>query len=1235
MRDANRKLPTWIVGAALVVTAGFAGCASKSNEQPALGNQADVGTVFFTPLNSRVDHKAATLFTRLTPEESGITLVHQFPEDANFQRIQDQASASGVAIGDIDGDELPDIFFTNYTHGNRLYRNLGNWKFEDITGIAGVSGKGHWGSGPALVDIDNDDDLDIFVAVFDGANLLYLNDGHGVFTQQPFSSSKGPNVMMAFADYDLDGDLDGYLVTHRIAEDLRQRMPDSSEESFQRGILVRDKSGEVTVAPQWESVFCLADQGDGSSRVEIAGWRDVLYRNDGASFKPVTRAAGIDGHHIGLAARWWDYNEDGWPDLYVSNDYIGPDKLYRNKGDGTFVDVSREVFPHTPAYSMGSDAADINNDGHIDFLATDMLGTNHYEQKLSMGDMEKGRLFLVADPPQYMRNAVYLNTGGPRMFEAAYLTNLASSDWTWSPKFADLDNDGWVDLFIANGMTRDFMNSDWVTRPGGLSKWEKAPLLKQENLAFKNLGDLHFRPAEKEWGLNHEAVSYGAALADLDRDGDLDLVVTNFNEAVSVYRNNSQQGNSILVRLRGTVSNRMGIGARVTVKTASHTHVQTLTSGQGFMSANEPLLHFGLGDEQTIQTLTVQWPVGVTQTIENLKAGVLCTLVEPNQKRNTNGGENPGPTHEEALFHPSDIVSHVRHVEQPFDDFKRQPLLPAKHSQLGPGIAVGDVDGDGRDDLYVGGATGKSGKLILMKDPATSHVVPFEEDRDREDLGALLFDADSDGDLDLYVVSGGVEHDPGSPMYRDRLYFNDATGQFTKAPENTLPDVRDSGAAVAGADFDRDGDIDLFVGGRVVPGQYPTSPTSRLYVNDEGIFLDATDKLAPGLSQSGMVTSAIWSDADGDGWLDLLVTYDWGPVAFYRNEAGVLQNQTDKAGLSQFSGWWNGIHGADIDGDGDIDYAATNLGLNTKYNASAEHPVVLYYGDFQGDGSARIIEAQFEEDILYPERGRSCSCAAVPMLRERFPSFDLFARATLDDIYTPLGLDGSQQFEANTLTSVLFVNNGNAQFEMRPLPRLAQIAPCYGVVFTDINSDGNVDLFVAQNSYSPQLETGRMAGGMSLLLLGTGDGRFQPMWPKASGITIPGDAKAASVVDLNGDGSHDLLVSVNDDRLCAFENQSAPGSKALVVSLRGNPGNVNAIGSRVTITTADGQRQTAEVYAGGSYLAQSTSALHFGLGERGKVKEVLVRWPNGKISRETQISGKRLRMAMPGGDESL
>ena len=348
----------------------------------------------------------------------------------------------------------------------------------------------------------------------------------------------------------------------------------------------------------------------------------------------MTRAAGIDGHHIGLAARWWDYNEDGWPDLYVSNDYVGPDKLYMNKGDGTFVDVSREVFPHTPAYSMGSDAADINNEGHIDFLATDMLGTDHYEQKLSMGDMDKGRVFLVADPPQYMRNAVYLNSGGPRMFEAAYLTDLASSDWTWSPKFGDLDNDGWVDLFIANGMTRDFMNSDWIAKPGGLAKWEKAPLLKQENLAFKNLGDLRFRPVEKEWGLNHEAVSYGAALADLDRDGDLDLVVTNFNEAVSVYRNNSQQGQSILVRLRGTLSNRMGLGARVTVKTASNTHVQTLSSGQGFLSANEPLLHFGLGQVKDILTLTVKWPMGASQTLENLEAGYLYTLVEPNQKRN-------------------------------------------------------------------------------------------------------------------------------------------------------------------------------------------------------------------------------------------------------------------------------------------------------------------------------------------------------------------------------------------------------------------------------------------------------------------------------------------------------------------------------------------------------------------------------------------------------------------------
>ncbi|MEO8429082.1 MAG: VCBS repeat-containing protein, partial [Verrucomicrobiota bacterium] len=1099
----------------------FGDDSAKSEPKPATSSSASLPaeTIHSIPLNSSPVSESSSLFERLPAAQTGIDLIHEFPKNVPFELLQEQGSGAGVCVGDYDEDGNADIFLTNYDRGNRLYRNRGGWRFEDVTAKAGVGGAGRWCSGATFVDIDNDGDLDLSVCVFNAPNLLFLNQGDGTFKEQAKAFGldfAGANVMMAFADYDRDGRLDAYLVTHRLNVGTDHHLPRNSKEAFTRSVLRASGGAQPQVNPAYRELFELINKGTGRAELIIAGQQDYLYHNDGnGRFNVVNARAGIHGNEIGLAATWWDYNGDGLPDLYVSNDYKGPDHLYRNNGDGSFTDVVRSASPHIPWASMGADVADINNDGLMDFIATDMSGSRHFRRMMINGDIEKERWFLIsADPRQYRRNAVFLSTGNEHLMEVAHLTGLESTDWTWSPKFGDLDNDGWIDLFIANGMSRDFVNRDLLKQmkerdnPG----WFNTPVLREANLAFRNLGDLRFKNVSKEWGLAQVSASYGAALADLDRDGDLDLIVTNFGEPVSVYRNTGASGNRVLFRLKGTRSNSWGIGATVKIETPSGMQACYLTVSSGFISANEPLVHFGLGERKKIDRLTVEWPSGHRQTFDNLDVNRFYTITEPDNAA-------PGRTklaQPPTWFQRGKELEGVRHRENDYDDYQREPLLPWKLSQLGPGLAVGDVNGDGLDDLYLGGAAGQIGLLCLHEASGRFRPVPqpcFEEDKANEDMGALFFDADADGDLDLYVVSGGVECESGDPVLRDRLYLNDGNGNFTKAPVGALPDLRDSGSVVAAADFDRDGDLDLFVGGRVVPGKYPLTPNSRLLRNDHGRFIEVTDEIAHGLKQSGLVTSAVWSDVNGDGWLDLLMTHEWGPVKLYLNNQGRLEDHTREAGLADKLGWWNGIAAGDLDGDGDIDYIVGNFGLNTRYRAAPQRPVLAFYGEFDNTGRKQLIEAYYEGETLYPLRVRSDSVAVFPLLAEKFPTFQSFAAAALQDIYSPTSLAMAQRFEVNSLESAVLLNDGKGHFTFRALPRLAQAAPAFGVAIADVDGDGKPDLYLAQNFFSPQPETGRMDGGLSLLLRGNGDGSFTPVWPKESGLVVPGDAKGLVVID--------------------------------------------------------------------------------------------------------------------------
>jgi hypothetical protein len=1181
------------------------------------------GAIDSIPLNAPAAAPSGPLFTRLAPEQTGINLIHEFPTNGSFELLQDQGAGAGICVGDFDSDGLADIFVANYDRGNRLYRNLGHWRFEDATAKAGVGAAGRWCGGVTAADLDNDGDLDLFVCVFNGPNLLFINQGNGAFKEQAQARGldfSGASVMMAFADFDLDGWLDGYLVTHRLAVGSEHRLPRNSKESFSRSIVQVSRAGQMTIHPRYHELFELIDKGPGRAELIIAGQRDLLYRNLGnGMFSNVTTQAGIRGNEIGLAATWWDYNGDGFPDLYVSNDYKGPDHLYRNNRDGTFTDVAATALPHTPWSSMGADAADINNDGRCDFIATEMAGSTHYRRMMIHEELEKDRWFLLtANPRQYARNALYLGTGTEHVMEVAYLAGLATTDWTWSPKFGDLDNDGWIDLFIANGMSRDFINADLLQQMKERvnRSWLRTPPLQEANLAFRNLGDLRFQSVGKEWGLDRVSASYGAALGDLDRDGDLDLVVTMFGEPISVYRNDSSSGQRVIIRLKGTRSNSWGIGAKVAVTTDSGTQTRHLTLASGFMSANEPLVHFGLGRCNKITQLSIQWPSGQQQQFQNIEAGRCYSITEPSEQARKQTVSERMP----SWFRRATCLEGIRHQERPYDDFFREPLLPWQLSQLGPGLAVGDVNDDGYEDLYLSGAAGQSGILCIREINGSfrpSQQPCFAADHASEDMAPLFFEADGDGDLDLYVVSGGVECEAGEAVLCDRLYLNDGKGNFQPAPKGALPDERESGSVVAAADLERDGDLDLFVGGRCIPGKYPLAPHSRLLRNDHGRFVDVTEQLAPQLRQTGLVTSALWSDANGDGWLDLLVTHEWGPVKIFINNNGHLEDRTSEAGLSERLGWWNGIAGRDLDGDGDIDYVATNWGLNTKYHATFEKPTLAYLGDFDGAGRAQLVEAYYQGDTLYPARGKNILTAAFPSLVEKFVNFNSYASASLQDIFTPGLLATAQRFCVNTLESGVLLNDGAGHFTFRSLPRLAQAAPSFGLVLTELDGDGKPDLCITQNFHSMPPDTGRMDGGLSLLFEGNGDGSFTPVWPEQSGLVIPSDAKSLATSDLNNDGWPDFIVGINNGETMAFENCRLKQNRVLSLRLQGNPGNPTAIGARVTVTLTKGSSQTAEVHAGGGYLSESTSVLTFGLGRTYEVEQIRVVWPDGRSSTAT------------------
>ena len=1148
-----------------------------------------------------------SLFRRLAPAESGVEFLNPIDVTHSLKRLYYSGfGCGGVAVGDLDGDDRPDLFFASGPRGNRVYMQAeSSLVFEDRTSKAGIQNRSSWGTGVALADVDNDGDLDVYVCNYDSPNELYINNGAGVFEEcaEKFGLALVDACLLpTFCDYDQDGDLDVFVLTNRyFREGGRPREPPFETSG----------DGSVRVKEEFSRYYGLVETEPGVYNMDELGRPDLLLRNDGGVFTDVSVESGIQAAGQGLSATWWDYDQDGLMDIYVCNDFAEPDNLFRNNGDGTFTDTAALALNYTPWFSMGADAGDINNDGQLDFVALDMAATTHYKSKMAMGEM--GTLQHVIErfrPRQVMRNCLYLNTGTGRLMECAGLVGVSNSDWSWAAKLADFDNDGKVDLYITNGMSRDFNNSDISFTPAdqiGKSEWdhyENSPTKPEQNLSFRNLGNLSFEESSEGWGLDHVGMSYASACGDLDGDGDLDLVTVNLNEPVSIYRNDSQEGNRVTLGLRGRNSNRYGLGALVTVEAGGAKHVRQMVPVTGYLSSNEPSIHIGLGAAEEIDNLQIRWPDGKLQEFRGLSVNTGYRITESEAGLTQEEKELPVP-----LYAEEKKLRGIIHRETIFEDFTRQPLLPNKLSQLGPGIAVSDVDGDGSEDFYLATPRGQSGVVFLNDGTGRYRVgstASFKDDEDFEGLGVLFFDADGDGDQDLYVASGGYEYDPGSALVRDRLYLNRGDGSFIRAPSNALPDFRDNSSCAVAADFDRDGDLDLFVGGRVVTGEYPMPARSRLLLNESvnGTvrFVSAPDSLAPGLSETGLVTGALWSDVDGDGWTDLLVTHEWGPVKLFKNRGGRLAEETNERGLGAHLGWWNSIAGGDPDRDGDIDYAVGNVGLNTKYHAKDGKPVMLYYGEYGGEGVRRLVEAKYENQIVVPGRGKSCSTRAMPHLRAKFDTFHEFASATLPQIYTKECLTASEKFEVNTLESGIFVNDGTGSFTFKPLPRIAQASTIFGLAFLDGNGDGKLDLYAVQNFGNPQFETPPFQGGLSVLLAGDGEGGFAHIPHQQSGLIVASDARGLAVTDFNLDGRPDLLVGVNNGELRAFTNRRIP--KHRILRLKGPAGNPLAAGARVFLK-GEKTTQVTEVYHGGGYLSQSSSLVFVDP----DVREIEVAWP--------------------------
>lgn len=1080
------------------------------------------------------------LFELLTPASTGVSFANNLPErpDFNILNYLYYYDGGGVAVGDVDNDGLPDLYFTANIGANKLYRNKGNYQFEDITDRAGVADTTGWKTGVTMADVNGDGRIDIYVSGVDylgmhGRNVLYINNGDGTFTDRTREyglEHSGFSTQALFFDYDGDGDLDMYLLDHST--------------HAQRGI-----------------------EGLSQSTPVKPNTGDRLFRNDGKRFTDVTAAAGIhdgvDGYGLGVVAS--DFNGDGCPDIYVANDFQGNDNLYINNCNGTFTESIAKATGHTSRFSMGVDAADFDNDGRTDIISLDMLPER--EDILKTTSTTEGfELFnlrvAAGYHPQYARNALQLNRGAGKFSDVGYLAGVAATDWSWAPLFADLDNDGRKDLFVTNGVYRRPNDMDYITYVGNeavqaslrdtitaanLALIQKMPQVPLANYAFHNDGNLRFTNLAEEWGLAQPGFSNGAVYVDLNNSGNLDLVVNNIGAAASIYRNNARAVNGthyLTVQLRGSSGNTAGIGARVEINQGGVKQVLEQMPTRGFLSSVDPRLHFGLGMSSAVDSLRVIWPDRRSQTLVNVSGDRIITLSQADAgsgKREAGGGKALEALPQPTVFTDVTAKSGVqfRHREDTFFDYNREPLIPHLLSTEGPKLAVADVNGDGLDDFYVGGAKWQAGTLFIQQRDGTFRATPqpaFAADSLAEDIGAAFLDANGDGSPDLFVASGGNEFWGKQEALRPRLYLNDGKGNFQRA-RSALPDIFENASAVAVGDFNGDGRADVFLGGRVVPRGYGLIPNSYLLENDgNGHFVDVTQDKAPGLAAAGMVTGATWIDYDHDGKLDLVVVGEWMPVRVFHQESGRLVDRTKEVGLAGTNGWWNCVEAVDLRGTGRQDLVLGNLGLNSYLRASAEEPARLYVGDFSHTGSGNVeqILTSYQDGVSYPIAGRDELLKKFPALRAKYPTYREFGAARVEDIFPSADLRNAQVREADTFASAIALNNGDGTFTLRALPTEAQLAPIYASAAGDFDGDGRIDLVVGGNLYGVMPMLGRYDASYGLMMKGDGKGAFTPVDMTRSNLVIDGEVRDIRVVRGAG-GKRAIIIARNNAALMVLQ----------------------------------------------------------------------------------------------------
>ncbi|HTJ49344.1 MAG TPA: VCBS repeat-containing protein [Cyclobacteriaceae bacterium] len=1102
-----------------------------------------------------------TQFKVMQPDETGLHFRNdiQETEENNVFTYEYFYNGGGIAIGDINNDGLPDIYLSGNSVSNKLYLNKGDWKFEDITAESNAIERKGWKTGVSMVDVNGDGWLDIYLCYsgngpgegikkpviidYPGrSKQLFINKGCAKGGVPIFVESAkeygldAPGTFSTqayFLDYDKDGDLDMFLLNH---------------------------------ANMFYSTMFNVKK---LRSLRHPNFGNKLYRNDDNKFKEVSVQAGIfgSGLNFGLSASISDLNGDNWPDIYVTNDYDEQDFCYLNNRNGTFKEITHTSFGHLSKFGMGSDIADVNNDELPDIFVADMLPEDNHRQKLLKGADEYDKVMLAADSGyhnQYMRNTLQINRGLapdslPRFMETGQLSGISNTDWSWAPLLADLDNDGLKDLFVTNGYLRDYTNMDFLKyvmndaiqknksndrQRDVLGTINKMPSTKLNKYAFKNVDGLHFENHTADWGLTEKAVSNAAAYADLDNDGDLDMIVSNLNDEITVLQNQEdkiQKNNFIKIKLVGKALNASALGAKIYVTTSDRTIFQEAYYTRGYQSSVDPVITIGIGEASAIKKIKILWPNNSVSMAEQ---------VAPNKTMVFNQNESakvkvPDVTIRTPLLRDISNTSGINfnHKENPYIDFKSQRLLVMQLSRMGGKVAVADVNKDGNDDVFYGGAAGQERMLYLGTDNGTftpSASQPWNGAKSYEDIGVTFFDADSDGDADLYLVSGGNEYMMGDPYYQDRLFVNDGNGVFTQALD-ALPSEETSGSCAVAGDYDKDGDLDLFVGGRLAAKNYPLFPKSFLLRNDtkdgKVKFTDVTVQVNEDLSLTGMVTDAIWSDINNDTWPDLMIVGEWMPVRVFINNKGNLTEGTSSYGLAKSHGWWSTISQVDVDGDGDIDFLLGNAGTNLQLHASPENPLQCYMQDIDSDGAIDPILCYYIQGKSYPLPTRDELLEQVAPLKKKFIKYADYADATIQDIISQEQLTKSYIYSAETLQSCWLENNGDGKFNLKPLPDLAQVSMINGFVADDFDGDGVNEVLAAGNFYPYRVLLGKSDASSGILLkFGAGEAKVynydSPLW-------LEGDIRDLAIARFKN-GKKILVVARNNDQSSQYEIVKRP-----------------------------------------------------------------------------------------------